>query len=422
MTLNDIQNSIRELGGQIRAAAAALSTAAANPSTPIADLTQQRDALLDMNQRMASLQAAYNAQYGHEASALSTGPAPAPAPASQQERRLSDILRSREYARAFARAIRTGARPLRDMGDESLKILYDALTISGGDPAGEDGGFLVPEDVDTAIRERRRELNPLADLFTVEAVSSNTGWRVIDTAPTAGMSALSSEAPSAGVPQDDQPLFAKVPFTLTTYGLIIPVSQELASDETANLFGYLANWFARKQVLTENALLKSKLETLTATSIPATGDAIAGLKSVLNKALDPAISLNAAILTNQDGFDYLDQLVDDMGRPMLQPDPTSATNMLFKGRPVRLMPNSLLPSRTVSETGSSKGDYYPIYVGDFTQFATLFVRQNMEILSTDIGGNAFSRYSVEVRGISRMGVSVFDTQAAVRREIFIASA
>ena len=175
-------------------------------------------------------------------------------------------------------------------------------------------------------------------------------------------------------------------------------------------------------MLTENALLKSKLETLTATSIPATGDAIAGLKSVLNKALDPAISLNAAILTNQDGFDYLDQLVDDMGRPMLQPDPTSATNMLFKGRPVRLMPNSLLPSRTVSETGSSKGDYYPIYVGDFTQFATLFVRQNMEILSTDIGGNAFSRYSVEVRGISRMGVSVFDTQAAVRREIFIASA
>lgn len=97
---------------------------------------------------------------------------------------------------------------------------------------------------------------------------------------------------------------------------------------------YLATWrtwFARKQVLTENALLRSKLETLTATSIPATGDAIAGLKSVLNKALDPAISLNAAILTNQDGFDYLDQLVDDMGRPMLQPIPPAPPTCCLRG-------------------------------------------------------------------------------------------
>lgn len=420
MTLTELQNSIRELGSQIRAAATTLATAAADPNTPANTLTTQRDSLNALNARMAALQSAYNAQYEAETGSL-PGNAQAQAMSAQQERTLRDMLKSNEYARAFASAIRTGARPGRPMTDETHKVLYDALTIGGGTTPGEDGGFLVPEDIDHTIRERRRALNPLSELFTVETTNANSGWRVMDKAPTKGMTALTSEIPTGGVPMDDQPEFARVPYALTTYGLIIPVSNELANDEVANLFGYLANWFARKHVVTENLLLKAKLESLTSVNIPSTDDAISALKTVLNKALDPAISLTATILTNQDGFDYLDQIKDDNGRPMLQPDPTNATSMLFKGRKVSVAANSLLPSRSVTTTGATKGDYFPIYVGDFTQYATLFMRQNLEIVSTDIGGNAFRNNSIEVRGISRMGVSTFDTEAAVRREIFTAA-
>lgn len=418
MTLNELQNSIRELGGQIRAAAAALSAAAADPNASTSNLTAQRDALNAMNERMAALQAAYNAQYEAETNGLPTGAQVAP---PQQERTLRDILKSNEYARAFASAVRCGARPGRPMIDETHKVLYDALTIAGGSPAGEDGGFLVPEDIDNMIRELRRDFSPLSDLFNVEAVSSNTGWRVVDTAPTTGMTALTSEIPEDGIAQDDQPAFAKVTYTLTTYGLIVPVSNELANDEVANLFGYLARWFAKKQILTENALLKTKLETLTAGQVAATGNAVDALKSALNKGLDPAISAMATILCNQDAFDYLDMQKDDNGRPLLQPDPTNATNMLFKGRRVKMVSNALLPTRTVSTAGATKGDYFPIYVGDFKEFATLFVRQPLEVVSTDIGGNAFRTNSIEVRGISRMAVSTFDTSAAVRKEIFVAA-
>ena len=92
--------------------------------------------------------------------------------------------------------------------DEKHKVLYDALTIAGGSPAGEDCGFLVPEDIDNTIRELRRDFSPLADLFNVEAVSSNSGWRVVDTAPTTGMTALTSEIPEDGIAQDDQPAVA----------------------------------------------------------------------------------------------------------------------------------------------------------------------------------------------------------------------
>lgn len=408
MNLTQMQNNIRELGSQIREAATALATAAADSNTPTAELTRQRDALGAMNARMAALQSAYNAQAEGEGGGLPTGGQGGSAP---QDSGLRAMLRSNEYARAFADALRTGARPSRPMRSENHKVLYDALTIAGGSTPGEDGGFLVPEDIDTTIRERRRELAPLADLFTTEATSSNSGWRVMDKAPTKGMTALTSEIPAGGIAMDDQPEFAKVSFAMTTYGLIIPVSNELASDETANLFTYLGNWFAKKQVITENLLLKAKLEELSAVAVAAEGDAIAAVKTALNKRLDPAISLNAVILTNQDGYDYLDAQVDGNGRPMLQPDPTSPTAMLFKGRRVVMASNAMLPSRTDS------GTHYPIYVGDLTQYATLFHRQYLEVTSTDVGGNAFRSNSIEVRGLSRMCVSTFDTEAAVRLEI-----
>ena len=172
MTLTEMQNNIRDLGGQIRTAAAALAAAAADPNTPTATLAQQRDALGDMNARMAALQSAYNAQHDGEASGLSMN---GQSGTHAQDSSLRAMLKSNEYARAFADAMRIGARPGRLMQSEKHKVLFDAMTIAGGDPAGEDGGFLVPEDIDNTIRERRRNLSPLADLFSVETTSANSG-------------------------------------------------------------------------------------------------------------------------------------------------------------------------------------------------------------------------------------------------------
>ncbi len=338
---------------------------------------------------------------------------------NEEPKGLSDMLKSNEYAKAFAYAVRNGITPAKGGSDEKCKPLYDALTIAGGSPAGQDGGFLVPEDVDHNIRELMRQMNPLSALFTVEPVSTNSGWRVNDTAPTTGFTALATEVPAAEIAKDDQPVFGKVTYALTTYGLILPVSNELASDEAANLFAYLSRWFAKKQVITENTILKAKLELLAASNILTTQDPIGAVKSVLNKSLDPAISVNAVVLTNQSGFDYLDQQTDGMGRPILQPDPVTGTPMIFKNRRVVMMSDAMFPNRVVTAVGATKGTYYPIYLGDYRQYATLFQRQRLEVRSTDIGGKAWETNSVEVRGITRLGASVFDSAAAVRREIFI---
>lgn len=411
MNMTEMKNSIAQLGREIHDDAAKLAAMAMDDMQKDEDVAKQRGALDAKVARLNALQTAYNAQLGESAGNLQPTGDPA------QERTRSELLKSREYARAFAHAIRTGARPGHDMAAAQHKILYDALTIGGGSTPGEDGGFLVPEEIDHAIHEYSRAVMPLADLFGQMTVNSNSGWFPVATNPSKGMTKMGSEVTQ--ITTSEQPEFKRVSYALSTYADWLPISNELASDEVSNLFGYISNFYARKYVLTRNELALTALDKLTAGAIKKTDDALALLKTALNVELDPEISVLSTILTNQSGFNYLDGLKDDNGRPLLMPDPTQSTGYLFKGRPVKVASNAVLPNRTVTDTGATKGDYYPIYVGNFEQYATLFTRQALELASTDVGGSAFRTNSIEVRGIARLDCQIFDAAAAVKKEIFI---
>ena len=411
MNMIEMKNSIAQLGREIHDDAAKLAAMAMDDMQKDEDVAKQRGALDAKVARLNALQTAYNAQLGESAGNLQPTGDPA------QERTRSELLKSREYARAFAHAIRTGARPGHDMAAAQHKILYDALTIGGGSTPGEDGGFLVPEEIDHAIHEYSRAVMPLADLFGQMTVNSNSGWFPVATNPSKGMTKMGSEVTQ--ITTSEQPEFKRVSYALSTYADWLPISNELASDEVSNLFGYISNFYARKYVLTRNELALAALDKLTAGAIKKTDDALALLKTALNVELDPEISVLSTILTNQSGFNYLDSLKDDNGRPLLMPDPTQSTGYLFKGRPVKVASNAVLPNRTVTDTGATKGDYYPIYVGNFEQYATLFTRQALELASTDVGGSAFRTNSIEVRGIARLDCQIFDAAAAVKKEIFI---
>ena len=407
MTLQEMQNQITDLGARIRAAAADLRGAAMQENVPMDQVEQKRTALNDMQQRMAALQAAYDVE--KSAAAASLQPAAPSAPA----RTRSEILKSNEYAHAFAWALRNGVNPRNGHNfADRTKILYDALTESGGNPVGADGGFLVPEDIDHQIRELKRELNPLAPLFGSETVTAPTGWRVVDTAPTTGLLDVNEMGQINA--NDDQPAFKKISYSTSKKALILPVSNELATDNVANLFGYLSRWFAKKLVITENNMLVTLLRTLTATDI--TADPVKGLKKALNVDLDPAISAVASIITNQSGFDALDQLTDDNKRGLLQPDPTNATAHRFAGRGVFAASNGTLANVT-SGSGASETTKADVFIGDGVEFATLFRCGGYELASTDIGGSAWRTDSTEIRGIARLGVTMFDDKAMVRRSL-----
>ena len=408
MKLREIMNQITALGGQIQAASAKLAKDAMDQSIPMAEIEQQQSAVQEMQTRMNALQESYRSVKAGTEDRLNPIK---PEEKKEEKKTMNEIRKSNEYARAFAYAMRHGINARNGKGNENVKILYDALTEEGGSPAGTDGGFLVPEDMDHQIRELKRQLNPLSALFNVENVTTFTGWRVIDTAPTTGMTLVNE---MGTIPTDDQPAFAKVPYTLDKYALRLPVSNELLSDEVAGLMAYLSKWFAKKQVLTENGLLITALKTLTAASIVPSGTgktAIDGFKTALNKVLNPAISLSSVIICSQSAFDAIDQIVDDQGRGLLQPNPANATEMRILGRPVHVVDDAFLPN------GTGTGTPAEIFIGDGREFATLFEKENFEIASTDIGGNAWATDSTEIRGISRMCVSKFDTAAMVRRNI-----
>lgn len=406
MKLQEILNQITTLGAQIRAANSQLAADAMDSSVTMDSIQQQQDNIAAMQKRMAALQQAYDFESATQAQNLSpVAPAAPTAPKSKK-----DLRASNEYVHAFCNAVRNSVTRKGAMSDKDMRILYDALTETGGDPAGSDGGFLVPVDIDNSVREQVRELNPLAPLFNEEPVTALTGWRVMDTAPSAPMPKIDEMGTVSA--EADQPSFAKVTYTLEKYGLRIPISNELLADEDAALMAYLSRWFAKKEVVTENYLLLAALKTLTASAM-VTGSETpdSAIKKILNKVLDPALSAGAVIITNQNGFDALDQLTDENGRGLLQPDPTNATMYKVYGRRVVPMSNTALPDT------SSKPEFF---IGNMKEFATLFRRDGLEIASTNIGGNAWATDSTEVRGITRLCVSKFDTAAAVRRQLTLA--
>lgn len=328
-------------------------------------------------------------------------------PLDSNKNNLNEILASREYTRAFAAAVRAGVTPRTARNGEEYGVLLDALKESGGTPEGSDGGFLVPTDMDTMIREYRRQLVALSNLFASETVTAPSGFRVVDKAPTKGFTKVEEMATIA---KDDQPSFAKITYTVSKYAMILPVSNELMDDNTAGLMQYLARWFAKKGVITENRELLGKTNDIKATAA-AKGKELETIKTALNVTLDPDIALNARFIVNQDAWNALDNLVDGNARPLLQPDPTSATSKMLLSHPIVCMPNSQMPNNSDSTS--------TILVGDFTQYATLFRKKPLEIASTNIGGNAWNTDSTEVRGIMRMSVEKFDSSAATAIKITV---
>ena len=313
----------------------------------------------------------------------------------------ADVRASREYARAFAWAVTNGVNPrnARSVGGDQVGLLMNALTETGGDPEGSKGGFLVPVDMETRIRELRRSMVALSNLFHRESVTTSTGWRPVDTAPAEGFTLMGE---MSQVPNAEEPKFRRVDYTIKKYGGFIPVSNDLLEDNTAGLLEYLARWFAKKGVLTENTLLLGLLNKLSPIAAAA-GEELETLKTVLNATLDPAIAQSAQIITNQNGFNYLDLLVDGHDRPLLQPDPTQPTRKLFAGHAVTVLSNAQLKNAA----GGA-----PVYIGDYDQYGTLFVRKGLEVQSTAVGGDAWRTDSTEIRGIARYDAQVMDTEAA----------
>jgi HK97 family phage major capsid protein len=315
----------------------------------------------------------------------------------------ADILKSKEYTRAFFKALAEGVTPgqFKKKGTpEEFQILQKALTENGGTPAGSDGGFLLPIDFNNMIIERQRQLLDLMNYVNVENVSAVSGWRVIE--KSSDITPFAQMTENKAMSQTDQPSFEKISYTVKDYGGFLPVTNDLLEDTPVNIMAYLSRFFGKKLVATHNSLILSILNSVTEETVDTTNgkNGLDAIKKALNVTLDPDISVNASIFVNQDGYNFLDQLKDGQNRPLMQPDPTNATARRIYGRPVVLLSNNLWPSTQGTE--STPKTHSRIVIGDTRELITMFARKGLEMATTAIGGDAWRNNNTEIRCVTRL--------------------
>jgi HK97 family phage major capsid protein len=310
-----------------------------------------------------------------------------------------------EYQPIFFKALR---RKNVSAEERSIAMEYRAMHAGGvaTDPDG-DSGIIVPSDVQTRINEIMRSLNDLSAVFAHEDVVTMTGSRVLEKDEDMTPFAVINEM--ANIDETDNPKFVGVNYSLAKRGGILPLTNDLLKSSDQNVQAHVTKWIAKKHVVTKNTILITQLNTLAKVAL-ADFNAI---KKVLNVTLDPAISNAASILTNQDGYQWMDEQVDGNNRPLLTDDITQPGRKLFKGKPVVVMANRFLPSDT------SAGTKAPMIIGNLRELLVHFSMGAYELLSTKEGGDAFKRDTTDLRVITYDDARKWDTGSAVFGQLTI---
>ena len=287
---------------------------------------------------------------------------------------------------------------------EAENALLETAKASLSSSSDADGGYIIPQDIQTRIQELKRDLPILENYVNVESVSTLTGSRVIE--KYADIVPFAEFDEGDDVAETNTPQFTNVSYSIKDRGGILPVPNNLINDTDQNLRAYLEKWLLKKSIATRNALIVSKLKALTPVAIAGFDD----IKKAINVTLDPMLAVGAVVVTNQDGFNYLDTLKDGDGEYILKTDVTNASGKTLEGKPVIVITNKQLPT----VTGKT-----PIFMGDLKEFVTLFDREQMSLLATNIGGTAFTKNRTDIRAIEREDIQTVDTDAVIYGQITI---
>ena len=245
-------------------------------------------------------------------------------------------------------------------GRPTTEVENALLLPTTSSPNGANGeGYILPQDIRTQINKRVRDFKSFRDVLGSITTTCLTGSFVYE--DIENLAGLVDFSDGSELAESEDPKFTQVKFSLSEKGAIIYLSNVLLSYSDADLVAYIVDYFAKKAVITENTLA---IEALKKGKTVKTLDDYKALRTSINVDLDPMTLNNTVIVTNQDGFDYLDSLYDDKGRPLLQPDLTQPSVYRFKGFRVEQYSNAQLPSTTATST---KAGYAPIFYGNLSE-------------------------------------------------------
>lgn len=318
----------------------------------------------------------------------------------------------KDIARAFVNRIVCGMRKTK-LNEKDQKIM-DAMS----EKSDEDGGFTVPQDIQTDIHELRRTDDDLEQYVNVEPVSTLSGSRVFEVDADSTPWDDVDEGEEFG--EKETPKLKQIKYKIKKKGGILKVTRELLQDTAENILGFLNKWIAKKSRATRNAAILKKLAEIT------TGKEVAisgydDLKDVFNVTLDPAIASSSIVLTNQSGFNYLDKIKDERGDYILQHDVTDKSKMLLFGvYPIKKVSNKVLKNVEVKSDGNNVSTYkYPIYMGDLKEAITLFDREKISIELSTEAGDLWAKDQTGIKVRDRFDVQAFDEAAVIKGEITV---
>ena len=273
------------------------------------------------------------------------------------------------------------------------------------DTSGNQLGLVVPEDIQVQIHELIRQYASLEQYVTTESVSMPSGSRVYekwkDITPLANL-----DDDAAKIGDNDDPELTKIQYQIHRYAGISTITNTLLNDSPDNLLAWVEKWIARKSVVTRNNAILTVLPKLSGKAKAAsTLSSYDDVKTLINTGVDPAIASTSFLMTNVSGFNELAHVKDGMGRYMIKPDITKPNIYQLEGKQVVVISDRWLPN-----DGSGN---HPMFYGDLKQAVTLFDRQQMSLLTTNIGGGAFENDETKIRVIDRFDVEATDGDAFV---------
>ncbi|MCD8096987.1 MAG: phage major capsid protein [Lachnospiraceae bacterium] len=314
-----------------------------------------------------------------------------------------------------------GKEPVDPEPKDSIKAFADAARArfrnamtEGSSP---DGGYTVPEDIQTRIEEYRGVKASLIDLVDVEAVSTNKGARTFKM--RSQQTGFTKVGEGNAIPGKGTPQFERLEYEIAKYAGYFPVTNELLEDSDANISNTLIAWIGDESRVTRNNLILEALATKEATALEGLDD----IKYALNVTLGQAFKPTSRIVTNDDGLQYLDTLKDANGRDLLQPDPTSPAKIVLRSGatvvPITVIPNADMPS----DTSTAGTTVIPMIIGDLKEAVKFFDRKQLTIMTSNIASvgdfNAFEQDMTLFRAIEREDVKIKDSEAYVYGQLTV---
>lgn len=316
-----------------------------------------------------------------------------------------DTSDSKKESNAFVNAIKSRLMDS-TISDEDKTILNQ---MSEGSPA--DGGLTVPKDMKTEIKELRRGADSLESLVNVETVTTLSGSRVIE--ENAEDTPFDNIEEAADFPEVETPKFRNIDYKVKKKGGTLKVTRELIQDSSENIQAYLKKWISKKSKVTRNFLIIKKADEITSGKEKEV-KTLDDLKDIFNVQLDPAIALTSKVITNQDGYNYLDKLKDSDGKYILQPDPSQSTVKLLFG----IYPIVKLSNKTLKTVGGKA----PIYCGDLKEAITIFDRETLSIEMNTQGDSYWNKDLAGIKVRERLDIKDVDIDAVVKGLITIPTA